>query len=90
MKYRVQPDSVAGKPCVIVYDGDRPIVTIWDDEQALRLAARFFSELTEKDSGELANLVTSIKALGGSREQLLDAIKRYLQDKFDEGNQRGR
>ena len=84
MKYRAVADSVAGSKCVIVYDGERPILTIWDDEKAIIQAAKFFSTLTEQDEGELANLVTSIRTLGGSYEQLLGAIQTYLHDKFDE------
>lgn len=83
-RYRAVPDSVAGSPCVIIYDGAKPILTIWDDRSAIEHAARFFATLTEQDEGELANLVQSIKTLGGSREQLLGAIQTYLQDKFDE------
>lgn len=90
MKYRVQPDSVAGQPCVVIYDGEKPLLTIWDDPQALQHAARFFSFLTEEDSGELANLVKSIRALGGSREQLLGAIQTYLQTKLDEVHKKER
>lgn len=81
----VQPDSVAGARCLIVYQDGRPVVTIWESElSGAEIAQKLMWLGTWHDTGELKELMTTVVELGGDFAQVTAAVQTYLIGKLDE------
>lgn len=77
--YRVVADTVGGAPCVIIYKGDIPLVSIWDDEQVLGIQRVMWENPAL--AGEVADLVHTIRSLGGGFHELRSALAEYFKER---------
>lgn len=78
-KYRVVQDGVGGQRCYIVYEGDKPLATIWEDQLFMEALSSRIADLT--DVHEIGDVVQTVKALGGTREQVKEAVERLFKEK---------
>lgn len=83
--YRIVPDSVGGTKCLVVYRGDKPLVTVWDDGQALGAAknlVQLFNDNPEIQA-DMQGLVQLVHSLGGGYSALQGALTEYFKSKVD-------
>jgi hypothetical protein len=75
--YRIAEDSVAGSRCLVIYKGEKPIVTIWPDDEVIYRVQDYSWEMAQ----ELVNVAAAVKELGGSFAQLQGALVTYFKQK---------
>lgn len=81
----VKPRTIVGRRCLIVYQDDRPVVTIWESElTGAEIAQKLMWLGAWHDTGELKELMTTIVELGGNFAQVTAAVQTYLVEKLDE------
>lgn len=88
----IKPRTIVGRRCLIVYQDEKPMVTIWEEtfqqnsEEAVKVIVRQFlvRGITAADGGEILDLVQSIAALKGTYAQLSGALQTYLHEKLNE------
>ena len=78
---KIVPDSVGGKRCLIVYNDDKPVLTIW--ESAIKSNRELLKRLitlgpNRSVEEELMDLIRTTIAMGASYSQLEAAIQTYL------------
>lgn len=84
MKLTCKLDSVAGDRCLIIYTDDKPTISIWESAlsthrgRAQAIDQLLGATITAQMQGDLPNLITTIRALGGGYEQICDAVNVYL------------
>lgn len=82
----VAGDSVAGTRCLVVRQNDRPVLTIWEDTFRRNPGATYDEVLRWVKGAEVsdvADLMTTCRALGMGFDQTAEVIQKMLQDKLE-------
>lgn len=81
-KFHITEDSVAGQRCFIVYAGDKPFMTLWEEGLNYDTLRRHLGSNVElADLQDIGAIHDTVKALGGSRDQVRDAIETWLKER---------
>lgn len=81
-KFHIVEDSVAGARCFIVYEGNRPVITLWEESLNFDTLRRHLGSRVElKDLEDLGAIHDTVLGLGGDRNQVRGAIETWLKEK---------
>lgn len=84
-RFRIVEDSVAGSRCFIVYEGQKPITTLWEEFLNYDTLRKHFADDIRlrgyTDLEDIGAIHDTVLQLGGSREQVRSAIEAWLKEK---------